>query len=75
MIRVDARRWPSVAVMRVERLKREIEMRLALGGTASLEPEKPSLPTLDDCARTWLEDIAQERKPSTAGFYGKYFRL
>ena len=58
-----------------ERVKREIEARLALGGVESLEPVKPSSPTLAEYARGWLKAIEHERKPSTAGFYGQYLRL
>ena len=61
-----------------ERVKRELEVRLALGGIASLEtakPEPPALPTFDEYSKTWLRNLEQERKPSTAGFYGQYLRL
>ena len=57
-----------------ERVKREIEARLALGGLAALEPEKAT-PTLADYAKTWIKVIEAERKPSTAGFYRQYLRL
>src|ERR1700674_4110340 len=58
-----------------ERVKREIEARLALGGMESLEPEKPLSPTLKEYAQGWLKNIEHERKPSTAGFYDQYLRL
>jgi integrase len=58
-----------------ERVKRELEARLALGGIESLEPVKNTLPTLADYAETWLKNLEQERKPSTAAFYSQYFRL
>ena len=58
-----------------ERVKREIEARLALGGVELLEPRKPSSPSLAEYARGWLKAIEYERKPSTAGFYGQYLRL
>ena len=35
-----------------ERVKREIEARLALGGMGALQPEKRAVPTLADYART-----------------------
>ncbi|MGI9071699.1 MAG: tyrosine-type recombinase/integrase [Bryobacteraceae bacterium] len=57
-----------------ERVRREIEARLALGGTSTMEAEKHS-PTLADYAREWLENIGHAQKPSTAGFYGQYLRL
>ncbi len=58
-----------------ERVKREVEARLALGGVESLEPANSSLPTLADYAQSWLRAVEHERKPSTAGFYGQYLRL
>src|SRR5579862_2545529 len=58
-----------------ERVKREIEARLALGGIHAFEPEKPGVPTLADYSKTWLQGVGHERKPSTAGFYGQYLRL
>ena len=58
-----------------ERVKREIEARLALGGLGALEPEKPTLPTLKAYAGDWLKNVEHERKPSTAGFYSQYLRL
>ncbi len=58
-----------------ERVKRELEARLALGGTTSLEPAKPTVPILEEYSKTWLKNLEQERKPSTAGFYGQYLRL
>lgn len=58
-----------------ERVRREIEARLALGGVQSLEPVKPALPTLSEYAKQWLANVEYERKPSTAGFYGQYLRL
>ena len=58
-----------------ERVKREVEARLALGGTAFLQPEKPARPTLAEYATEWLKNIEHERKPSTAGFYGQFLRL
>lgn len=58
-----------------ERVKREIEARLALGGVGALEPEKTAVPLLSAYATTWLKDVERERKPSTAGFYAQYLRL
>jgi integrase len=58
-----------------DRVKREVEARLALGGMALLEPEKPDRPTLAEYATGWLKNIEHERKPSTAGFYGQFLRL
>lgn len=58
-----------------ERVKREIEARLAVGAPHGLEPEKPACPTLEEYSRTWLAEVEQDRKPSTAGFYGQYLRL
>lgn len=56
-----------------ERVRREIEARLALGET--VEPQKPATPRLQPYAQEWLQNIELERKPSTAGFYGQYLRL
>ena len=53
-----------------ERVNREIEVRLALGGMSSLEPQTRALPTLKSYAQGWIETLAHERKPSTVGFYG-----
>lgn len=61
-----------------ERVKRELEVRLALGGTTSLDPAKPELPvlpTFEEYSKTWLKNLELERKPSTAGFYSQYLRL
>jgi integrase len=58
-----------------ERVKREIEARLALGGLAVLESEPPPVPKLSDYAKTWIKTVEAERKPSTAGFYRQYLRL
>ncbi len=58
-----------------ERVKREIEARLALGGMGAVEPEKPSVPTFATYAQDWLKGVEHERKPSTAGFYSQYLRL
>jgi integrase len=58
-----------------DRVKREVEARLALGGMALLKPEKRDRPTLVDYATGWLKNIEHERKPSTAGFYGQFLRL
>lgn len=51
-----------------ERVKRELEVRLALGNTESVEQAKPAVPTLSDYAQMWLKNVEQERKPSTAAF-------
>src|SRR5215470_693361 len=58
-----------------QRAKREIEARLALGTLTPLQIEKPRIPTLAEYSTAWLENVAHERKPSTAGFYGQYLRL
>src|ERR1700694_1747612 len=58
-----------------ERVKREGEARLALGGVESLEPAKSSLPTLADYAQGGRRAVDQHGKRSTAGFYGQYLRL
>jgi len=58
-----------------ERVKREIEARLALGGMNALEQDSPRLPIFADYAGEWLKGVEHERKPSTAGFYGQYLRL
>src|SRR5215831_3987796 len=58
-----------------ERVKREIEARLALGGLAALESEPPPVPKLSDYAKMWMKTVEAERKPSTAGFYRQYLRL
>jgi integrase len=58
-----------------ERVKREVEARLALGGLGALETEKPATPTFAEYAQSWVQDIEHKCKPSTAGFYGQYLRL
>ena len=59
-----------------ERVKREVEARLADGGSMeAVEPQKPALPTLAEYSRVWLAEVELARKPSTAGFYGQYLRL
>jgi integrase len=58
-----------------DRVRREIEARLALGVPALPEPEKPPGPTVSEYAPRWLHDVERERKPSTAGSYGQYVRL
>ncbi len=58
-----------------ERLKREVEVRLALGGMASVQPGKTPRPLVAEYATEWLKNVEHERKPSTAGFYGQYLRL
>jgi len=58
-----------------ERVRREIEVRLANGGSSTLEPEPPKVPTLEEYSRIWLAEVELARKPSTAGFYGQYLRL
>jgi integrase len=56
-------------------VRREVEARLALGGVDLLEPEQAERPTLAEYATGWLKNIENERKPSTAGFYGQFLRL
>ena len=51
-----------------ERVKREIEARLALGGLAALEPARPGVPTLTEYSATWLKTLEFGRKPSTTAF-------
>jgi len=58
-----------------ERVKRDLEARLATGGIAALEPESTLLPTLQEYAQGWLKHIEHERKPSTAASYSQYLRL
>jgi integrase len=58
-----------------ERVRRELEVRLALGVTGALEPQKSGVPSLATYSQGWLETIEHERKPSTAGFYRQYLRL
>ena len=58
-----------------ERVKREIEARLALGGMNALEPERTHAADLRGVFRRMAERHREERKPSTAGFYGQYLRL
>ncbi len=58
-----------------ERVKREIEARLALGTAAPLQAEKPRPPTVAEYSTGWIKNLSHERKPSTAGFYGQYLRL
>lgn len=55
-----------------ERVKREIEARLALGDFSCLEPA-PIVPTLKEYAERWLEADAPTRcKTSTINFYRDY---
>jgi len=58
-----------------ERVRREIETRLALGQTAFPTSEKPLSPTLAEYADMWLTIVDHECKPSTSGFYRQYLRL
>jgi integrase len=58
-----------------ERVKREIEARLATGGVRALQPEPDGPPTLSQYAQAWMKNIEYERKPSTAAFYSQYLRL
>jgi integrase len=58
-----------------ERVKREIEARLAMGGIESIEPEQVACPTFAQYADEWVKNVEHERKPSTAGFYKQYRRL
>jgi len=58
-----------------ERVRREVEVRLALGGREFLEHQTPALPTLTEYSKEWLAHVGHERKPSTAGFYGQFLRL
>jgi integrase len=58
-----------------ERVRREIEVRLALGGMEILEPQASAPPTLAEYFVDLLTHIDHERKPSTAGFYGQFLRL
>ena len=58
-----------------DRVRREVEARLALGGMALVRLEKHDRPTLAEYATGWLKNIEHERKPSTAGFYGQFLRL
>jgi site-specific recombinase XerC len=50
-------------------------VRLALGGRELLEHQTTALPTLAEYSKEWLAHVGQERKPSTAGFYGQFLRL
>jgi len=58
-----------------ERVKREIEARLALGGESPADTPRAPVPNLAAYAQGWLKGVELERKPSTAGFYGQYLRL
>src|SRR5262249_48006549 len=58
-----------------ERVKREIEARLAMGGIELIEPEQITCPTFEEYSKEWVTNIEHERKPSTAGFYKQYLRL
>jgi integrase len=58
-----------------ERVRREIEVRLALGGMELLEPQVLAPPTLSEYSKEWLKHVEHERKPSTAGFYDQFLRL
>ncbi|MGO9275541.1 MAG: phage integrase SAM-like domain-containing protein [Terriglobia bacterium] len=58
-----------------ERVKQEVEARLALGGMPLLQPEKTARPFLAEYAVEWRKNVEHERKPSTAGFYGQFLRL
>jgi len=55
-----------------EKVKREIEARLALGDVSVLEPAKP-VPTFSAYAERWLKtDALTKCKVSTANFYADY---
>ncbi len=58
-----------------ERVKREIEARLALGDASPLQTEDRALPTLAVYSKDWLDHISQRLKPGTVGYYSQYLRL
>jgi len=59
-----------------ERVKREIEARLALGDGGSWLHERPALPNLTEYAEAWQKHHpARQTKPSTEHFYAQFLRL
>ncbi len=58
-----------------ERVKNEIESKLALGGMGLFQPEKPALPTFAEYAADWIKAAEHDHKPGTVGFYAQYLRL
>lgn len=50
-----------------ERVRREIEIRLAVGGRELLDGQPPAPPTLAEYSKEWLAHVGHERKPSSAG--------
>ncbi len=59
-----------------EKVRREIEARLAMGDLGVLSPEASGIPTLADYVATWQKHYAaREMKPSTAHFYDQFLRL
>lgn len=58
-----------------ERVRREIEARLAMGDASPLQAEERSIPTLAAYSKDWLAHIGQRLKPGTVGYYSQYLRL
>jgi integrase len=59
-----------------EKVRREIEARLALGDLGFLSPEESRVPALADYVTSWQKNYAaREMKPSTAHFYDQFLRL
>jgi integrase len=59
-----------------EKVRREIEARLAMGDLGVLSQEASGIPTLADYVASWQRNYAaREMKPSTAHFYDQFLRL
>ncbi len=59
-----------------EKVRREIEVRLALGEFALTKQDAPKVPTFADYSDSWLKHHADRHlKPSTADFYREFLNL
>jgi integrase len=59
-----------------EKVRREIEIRLALGEFGLTKEDTPKVPTLAEYAESWLKHHADRHlKPSTADFYREFLNL
>src|SRR5437867_38462 len=59
-----------------DRVKREIEARLALGDFGFLAQDELKIPTFAEYVASWQKHhAASEMKPSTAHFYAQFLRL
>jgi integrase len=59
-----------------EKVRREVEARLAMGDLGVLSQEASGIPTLAHYVASWQKNYAaREMKPSTADFYDQFLRL